>query len=195
MDGDFEAGLGSWQASGAWAVDATNVYSGTGAARFTGGPNATGVLTRRVQLMPGTGFAANVVPAEATLWFAYRIENQDAGWGSSSEAPYDDWLTAEFRATDGRVVSSLLRTGNSADTSSDGLPWDRYLYRMQPVDLAPLSAFGTVDLVFTAGNDADNLPTSFWIDGVRLCMTWRDPPKRQYLPLLLNAIDMTISGN
>ena len=66
-------------------------------------------------------------------------------------------------------VSSLLRTGNSADTAGDGLPWDRYLYRMQPADLQPLSALGTVDLVFTAGNDADAQPTSFWIDGVRLC--------------------------
>ena len=46
---------------------------------------------------------------------------------------------------------------------------------------------GTVDLVFTAGNDADAQPTSFWIDGVRLCMTWGDPQQRQYLPLLLNA--------
>jgi hypothetical protein len=136
-----------------------------------------------LRILPSTG----ALPKEATLWFAYRIENQDKGWGSSPQAPYDDWLTAEFRATDGRVVSSLLRTGNSADTATDGLPWDRYLYRMQPVDLQPLGALGTVDLVFTAGNDADALPTSFWIDGVRLCMTWGDPPKRTYLPMILNA--------
>ena len=165
-DGGFETGLGSWQASGAWAVDSTHIYAGTGAAHFTGGPNAAGVLTRRVRLVPPTG----ALPKEATLWFAYRIENQDSGWGSSPEAPYDDWLTAEFRATDGSPVSSLLRTGNSADTATAGLPWDRYLYRMQPVDLAPLGALGTVDLVFTAGNDADALPTSFWIDGVQLCV-------------------------
>ena len=69
------------------------------------------------------------------------------------------------------MVSSLLRTGNSADTATDGLPWDRYLYRMQPADLLPLGALGTVDLVFTAGNDADALPTNFWIDGVRLCVS------------------------
>jgi len=184
-DGDFEAGLGSWQASGAWTVDATRTYAGTGAAHFTGGPNAAGTLTRTLRLVPATGAS----PKEATLWFAYRIENQDTGWGSSPEAPYDDWLTAEFRATDGSPVSSLLRTGNSADTATAGLPWDRYLYRMQQGDLLSLGALKTVDLVFTAGNDADAQPTSFWIDGVRLCMTWGDPPKRQYLPLFLNTTD------
>jgi subtilisin family serine protease len=184
-DGDFEAGLGSWQATGAWAVDATRAYAGAAAAHFTGGPNATGALTRTLRLVPATG----ALPKEATLWFAYRIENQDRGWGSSPEAPYDDWLTTEFRATDGSPVSSLLRTGNSADTATAGLPWDRYLYRMQQGNLLSLGASKTVDLVFTAGNDADAQPTSFWIDGVRLCMTWGDPPKRQYLPLFLNTTD------
>ena len=184
-DGDFEAGLGSWQATGAWAVDATRAYAGAAAAHFTGGPNATGALTRTLRLVPATG----ALPKEATLWFAYRIENQDRGWGSSPEAPYDDWLTTEFRATDGSPVSSLLRTGNSADTATAGLPWDRYLYRMQQGNLLSLGASKTVDLVFTAGNDADAQPTSFWIDSVRLCMTWGDPPKRQYLPLFLNTTD------
>ena len=178
-DGGFEAGLGSWQASGAWTVDATQIYTGTGAAHFTGGPNAAGTLTRRLKLAPDAG----TLPKEATLWFAFRIENQDGGLGSSPEAPYDDWLTAEFRATDGTVVSSLLRTGNSADTAGDGLLWDRYLYRMQPADLLPLNALGTVDLVFTAGNDADAQPTSFWIDAVRLCVS--PPPYRQFLPMML----------
>jgi subtilisin family serine protease len=177
-DGGFETGLGSWQASGAWAVDATRAYAGTGAAHFTGGPNATGALRRTLRLVP----AAGAFPKEATLWFAYRIENQDTGWGSSPEAPYDDWLTAEFRSIDGSRVSSLLRTGNSADTANDGLPWDRYLYRMQPADFRPLAALGTVDLIFAAGNDADAQPTSFWIDGVRLCVS--PPPYRHFLPML-----------
>ena len=173
-DGGFEAGLGSWQASGAWAADTMRAYTGAGAAHFTGGSNAAGTLTRRLRLAPATG----VLPKEATLWFAFRIENQDGGLGSSPEAPYDDWLTAEFRTTDGSPVSSLLRTGNSADTATTGLSWDRYLYRMQPADLQPLSALGTVDLVFTAGNDADVQPTSFWIDDVRLCVS--PPPYRQF---------------
>ena len=37
-DGDFEAGLGSWQASGAWAVDATQAYSGTKRSALHGRP-------------------------------------------------------------------------------------------------------------------------------------------------------------
>jgi len=178
-DGGFETGLGSWQAKGAWTVDATRAYAGTSAAHFSGGPSAAGALTRRLNLTPPTG----ALPKEATLLFAYRIQNQDSGWGGSPEAPYDDWLTAEFRATDGSPVSSLLRTGNSADTATDGLPWDRYLYRMQPADLAPLTALGTVDLIFTAGNDADDLPTSFWIDSVWLCVS--PPPYSYFLPMLL----------
>ena len=187
-DGDFEAGLGSWQASGTWAVDATRAYSGTAAAHFTGGPSASGTLTRTLTLTQGTGVAANSFPNEATLWFAFRIESQDSGGGSTPQAPYDDWLTAEFRSTDGKVASSLLRTGNTADIAP-GLPWDRYLYRVQPNDLLSLGALGTVDLVFTAGNDADTQPTSFWIDAVRLCMTWGDPPRRQYLPLLVDTVN------
>ena len=104
--------------------------------------------------------------------------------GGTPQMPYDDWLTAEFYTTDGKLVSSLLRTGNSADTASSGLPWDRYLYRLQPADLAPLNAFGTVNLVFTASNDADNLPTSFWIDAVRFCAAW--PRLRYYFPLFVH---------
>ena len=187
-DGDFEAGLGSWQASGAWAADTTQAYSGTGAAHFTGGPNASGSLTRTLTLTQGTGVAANSFPNEATLWFAFRIESKDSGEGSTPQTPYDDWLTAEFRSTDGKLASSLLRTGNTADIAP-GLPWDRYLYRMQPGDLFSLGTLGTVDLVFTAGNDADTQPTSFWIDAVRLCMTWGEPPRRQYLPLLVDTVN------
>jgi subtilisin family serine protease len=184
-DGDFEAGLGSWQADGAWGVDTTRVYSGVRAAHFAGGPNASGVLTRSLTLTQVTQLAANPALMEAALWFAYRIENADGGLGNTPQMPFDDWLLAEFRTADGKLISSLLRTGNSADTASDGLPWDRYLYRLQPADLAPLNAFGTVNLVFTAGNDADNLPTSFWIDAVRFCAT--GPRLRYFFPLMLAA--------
>jgi len=184
-DGDFEAGLGSWRASGAWAVDTTRAYSGTKAAHFKGGPNASGMLTRTLTLTQGIGLAANSFPNEATLWFAFRIESQDGGAGSTPQAPYDDWLTAEFRSTDGKLASSLLRTGNTADIAP-GLPWDRYLYRMQPADLRSLGALDAVDLVFTAGNDADASPTNFWIDAVRLCIT---TSRRLYLPLLVDTVN------
>jgi len=193
-DGDFEEGLGGWQASGAWTVDAKRAFSGVKAAHFTGVTNATGTLTRTLRLTPAAQLAASFFPKEATLWFAYRIENQDTGWGSSPEAPYDDWLTAEFRAPDGSLVSSLLRTGNSADTATDGLPWDRYLYRMQPVDLAPLRHVSTVDLTFTASNDSDSRPTSFWIDNVRLCMTWGSLTPRSFMPLLLEAANTPVAA-
>jgi len=184
-DGDFEVGLGNWQADAAWTIDTTRAYSGSYAAHFAGGPNAAGMLTRTLALTQVTQLAANPALLDATLWFAYRIENADGGLGSTPQMPFDDWLLAEFRTADGKLISSLLRTGNSADTASDGLPWDRYLYRLLPADLAPLNAFGTVNLVFTAFNDADTLPTSFWIDAVRFCAS--GPRQRYYYPLVLHA--------
>ena len=161
-DGGFETLSGAWETSGDAAIDATHAYSGTYAAHFPGGPGARGVLTQTVTLPP--------FPQEGGLWFAFRIESQDSGWGSSASFPYDDWLAAEFRAADGRVIQSLLRTGNSADSSSDGLPWDRYLYHIPFADLAPLRTSSTVKLVFTAASDSDSLPTSFWVDEVRFCV-------------------------
>lgn len=161
-DGDFEEGLGGWQASGTAAIDATRVYTGSYAAHLPGGPSATGTLSRTVQL-PANAFAG-------TLWFAYRIENQDYGWGTSPAWPFDDWLVAEFRTGEGQVIRELLRTGNSADSAGDGLPWDRYLYRLQPVDMQALRAAGSVSLVFRSQNDGDTLPTDFWVDSVRFCV-------------------------
>ncbi len=162
-DGDFEGGLAAWQVSGDATVDMSRAYSGTQALHFPGGPNASGVATRTVTLPP--------FPQEATLWFAYRIENQDQGWGATPQAPYDDWATADLRGPEGMQIMSLLRTGNSADTATDGLPWDRYVYRMQFADLTlPTRLLSTVNLVFAAGNDSDNLPTDFWIDAVRFCV-------------------------
>jgi hypothetical protein len=185
LDGDFESGLEQWQAAGAWSVDTSRAFSGTHAVHFTGGPNAQGVLTRTLTLPRNTQPVTDTIAREAILWFANRIENQDQGMGSTPQMPFDDWLVAEFHMSDGKLIGSLLRTGNSADTASDGLPWDRYLYRLQPADLAPLTAFGTIELVFTASNDADSYPTDFWIDAVRFCATW--PPLRYYFPLVLNT--------
>jgi len=174
-DGDFEGSLGGWQASGNVGVDATQAYSGTQAIHFPGGSNASGVVSRT--------FFLPAAPADGTLWFAYRIETSDPGSGVLPQFPYDDWFTAEFRTTDGRLLASLLRTGNTADTVSSGLPWDHYVYRMQAADFEPLRGAGPVALVFTARNDADAQPTDFWIDTVRFCV---DPsPYRLYLPMWL----------
>jgi subtilisin family serine protease len=181
-DGDFEAGQGAWQTSGDVTVDNTHPYTGAYAAHFPGSPSSHGVLTRTVTLPLSSDPVTEPFPIAGTLWFAFRIETQDGGWGSSPQFPYDDWLTAEFRTDDGQLISSLLRTGNTADTSNAGLQWDQYLYRMQPADLAALGTADSVNLVFTAGNDGDNLPTSFWVDAVRFCAS--SATRAVFLPLV-----------
>jgi thermitase len=167
-DGDFENGLGGWQASGSVGITDRQAYSRSRSAAFPGGPNSRGILTRTIELPTD--------PMTGTLWFAYRIDTSDYGYGSTPEFPYDDWLTVDLRSQDGQVVQSLLRTGNSADSSNDGLAWDRYVYKMEPADLAPFGGASTIDLVFSAGNDADSQLTHFWVDAVRFC------PFRTYLP-------------
>lgn len=179
-DGDFEDGLGDWQVDGVVNVDTTRAYSGNYAAHFAGDPSASGLLRRVISMPAGA--------AASALWFAYRIENQDRGWGSAPSWPFDDWMVAEFQAADGAVIAQLLRTGNSADTASSGLPWDRFLYRLTPDDTASLAAAGTVQLVFRSQNDADTLPTDFWVDDVRLCVAAAPAlVYRYYLPLWLNS--------
>jgi len=179
-DGGFEDGLGEWQATGAVVVDTTRAHTGGQAAHFPGGPAAAGTLSRTVLLPP--------LAQEGVLWFAYRIENQDRGWGTTPSWPFDDWMVVELRASDGSLIGQLLRTGNSADTASSGLPWDRYLYLIRPADMAPLVAAKTVQLIFNYQNDADTLATDFWVDDVRLCVAERPAfPHRHYMPLWLNA--------
>jgi len=177
-DGDFSTGLGAWQAEGTFAVQP---FSGNPAAHFSGGPNAAGTLTRTVTLPPHS--------TEGVLWFRYRIDNVDTGWGTDPAAPYDDRLTLAFRSADGTALSTLLRTGNSADTAADGLPWDRYLYRMEAADLAGLAGADPVHLMFSAANDGDSAKTDFWIDDVRFCVqAGPEPAHRLFLPLLLGGM-------
>ena len=166
-DGGFETGAGAWQlgSNAAVEVDMMRVYSGTRSLALPGGPNARVTVTRTVTLP-----AWPPTPMAGTLWFAYRIETSDYGQGLTPTFPYDDWLTVELRSTDGQLVSSLLRTGNTADTTNAGLAWDRYLYRMLRADLGSLRGGQTLKLVFTAANDADTAATSFWIDEVRFCV-------------------------
>jgi thermitase len=170
-DGDFESGFGGWQTSGSVGITDKQAYSGSRSAAFPGRPNGHGVLTRTLDL-PSS-------PMTATLRFAYRISTTDRGYGSLPPLPYDDWLTVEFRSQDGQLIQSLLRTGNSADTVSSGLPWDQYLYWMHPADFAALGAVGPINLVFSAGNDGDSQLTDFWVDAVRFC------PRRTFLPIFI----------
>jgi subtilisin family serine protease len=167
-DGDFETGFGGWQASGSVSMTYTLAYSGTRSAALPGGVNSHGVLTRTLELPS--------FPMAGTLWFAYRISSQDGGYGSSPPFSYDDWLTVEFRSQDGQLIRSLLRTGNSADSVSDGLPWDQFLFRMQPADFLAFTSANPVNLVFTAGNDGDSERTHFWVDAVRFCVAGADNP-------------------
>ena len=173
-DGDFEGNSGEWQFEGDAWIDSSFPYSGTVAAHFSGSPDSRGVMTRTVTL-----------PADAqqgVLWFVYRISTYDSGWGTGPELPFDDVLRVELQRTNGELVQSLLRSGNTGDNSSDGLPWDFYLYRLRPEDLAPLVAEEKISLVFTATGDGDNYPTDYWVDDVRFCVhsgyTW-------YYPLFL----------
>jgi len=173
-DGDFEAKQGAWQTSGSVRVDSTLAYSGTHAAHFPGGSDSHSVLTRTLDLPLSSGPLVVPFPQAGTLWFAFRIETRDSGSGSSPSFPYDDWLTAEFRTDDGRLLTSLLRTGNTADGVRNGLAWDQFLYRMQPTDFAALGGADSVNLVFTAGNDDDDRPTDFRVDAVRFCVSIAD---------------------
>jgi thermitase len=143
----------------------------TWAARFPGGIFSHNSLAQEATIP--TDIAA------ATLAFNFRIETSEIGRGSSPQAPWDDSFNAELRATDGTVLRSLLRTGNSADTSNNGLAWDEYLYVFNADDLALLRANRSVVLHFAAQNDGDSLTTTIWVDDVRLCVA---PGIPVYLP-------------
>jgi len=160
INGSFEEGLYGWQTEGAVEVDTTLFQSGAASLHFPGGPSSRGVVTQTV-----------TVPAvEGVVKFAYRIDPDDSGKGTTNW-PFDDWFTVEWRTTDGQVVNALLRTGNTADTVNSGLDWDRYLYRIEAVDIPAFSEHGPVAMVFTAQNDADDWKTDFWLDSIQFCVT------------------------
>ncbi len=159
-----------------WQLDYVNLLPApTGepsrAAQFPGGPSSRNRMTQTI-----------TIPAyltAATLAFDFRIETTDGGWGTSPQAPWDDSFTVEFRRTDGTLLRSLLRTGNTADTSNAGLAWDDYLYVLNAEDLALLRTNRPVVIAFEAQNDGDGFPTTVWVDDVRLCALTAEPV---YLP-------------
>ncbi len=159
INGSFEEGLYGWQTEGAVEVDTTISHSGAASLYFPGGASSSGVVTQTVT-MPAV---------EGVVKFVYRIDPDDAGKGTTYW-PFDDWFTVEWRTTDGQVVDVLLRTGNTADTVNSGLDWDRYLYRIEAVDMPALGKYGPVAMVFTAQNDADDWKTDFWLDSVQFCV-------------------------
>lgn len=167
INGSFEDGLYGWQTEGAVALDETMIHSGAASLYFPGGASSRGVVTQTLT-MPAV---------EGVVKFVYRIDPDDSGKGTTNW-PFDDWFTAELRTTDGQMVAELLRTGNTADTVNSGLDWDRYLYRIDAVDMPALGEYGPVALVFTAQNDADDWQTDFWLDSVQFCVAG----SRIYLP-------------
>jgi len=158
INGSFEEGLYGWQTEGAVEVDTTVFQSGAASLYFPGGASSRGVVTQTVTLPA----------AEGVVKFAYRIDPDDSGKGTTYW-PFDDWFTVEWRTTDGQVVNTLLRTGNTADTVNSGLDWDRYLYRIEAVDMRALREHGPIAMVITAQNDADDWKTDFWLDSVQFC--------------------------
>jgi subtilisin family serine protease len=174
VNGGFESGLTGWQAGGAIRIDKAVRDVGAASAHFPGGPNARGVLTQTVTIPKDARLAV--------LDFAYRIDPQDGGEGASPDWPFDDWFTVEWRSTTGELLTELLRTGNTADTVSDGLQWDEYYYRLTLADMDALRSRGAVSLVFTSQNDADTAATPVWVDRVRFCAL--DLPLRIYLPVI-----------
>lgn len=175
-NGGFEAGLAGWQASGDVALDGEWIHSGEASAYFPGGVGSRGTLTQTVTIPPDA--------VGALLWFAYRIDPKDTGYGISPDVPFDDLFTVWWRTPDGQHLEDLLRSGNTADTVQGGLQWDRYIYRLQAGDLRPLSDLGEVALVFEAQNDDDELPTNVWLDSVRFCAA-PDLPHKHFLPAVL----------
>jgi subtilisin family serine protease len=171
----FDTGLDSWSVE--HSVDVRSITGPAGtttqAARFTGGPNSHGRLSQAITIPAGIN--------AATLDFFFRIETADTGKGLTPQAPWDDGWTVELQRQDGTVLRSLLRTGNTGDGSGSGLPWDEYLYAFSPEDVTLLRANQPVVLVFEARNDGDTLPTTFWLDDVRLCAA---SGPSLYLPLI-----------
>ncbi len=169
-NGSFDAGAADW----VWHDNAAvGIIDAQPAARFTGGPASYGLMAQALTLPER--------PVAATLRFLYRIETQDYGKGASPDTPWDDGFTVTLQREDGTILQTLLRTGNTADTSNSGLPWDDYLYLLAAEDVALLRGPGPIRLVFVAQNDGDALPTTFWVDDVRLCVL---PGLPVYLPFV-----------
>lgn len=106
-----------------------------------------------------------------TLEFSDRIETQDFnGWGSDKEDPHTDHFRAEFRDATGQSLFTLLRAGNQSDTGGSNLNWDDHLFPLAPADVRTLRSANTVQLYFYADNNAaPSPPTTFYVDGIRLC--------------------------
>ncbi len=175
QDGGFEMGGSAWLLEGQAEVREGVAFEGTHALRLAGMSGASGKAWQTVHI-PVTATAA-------TLTFAYRIDNRDSGWSGDPQEPSQDRLRVDFQDSAGQPLIPLLRTGNMADTVSDGLPWDEYLYALTREDLATLRQAGEVRLNFYGDNGLDEWATDFYVDAVNLCVK-AERPYRHWLPLV-----------
>lgn len=112
----------------------------------------------------------------ATLSFFFRIDNEGTEGSGDPLEPSADRLRVDFLTAAGDPLIPLLRTGNVADTVSDGLAWDEYLHALSAEDLATLRQEGIVRLSFYGDNGPDPATTDFYIDAVRLCLHLEETP-------------------
>lgn len=174
-DGGFEMGGSAWLMEGQAEVREGVAFEGMHALHLAGASGASGRVWQTVHI-PVTATAA-------TLTFAYRIDNRDGGWSGDPQEPSRDRLRVDFQDRAGGLLIPLLRTGNMADTASDGLPWDEYLYTLTREDLTILRRAGEVRLNFYGDNGLDEQTTDFYVDAVRLCVKV-DWPYRYWFPLV-----------
>ncbi len=163
QEGGFESETPTaWHLEGTADIREGTAFEGTRALHLAGVNDTSGLGWQPVHI-PYTTTAA-------TLAFAFRIENQDSGLSGDPQEPSRDRLRVDFQDAAGQPLIPLLRTGNAADTVTDGLLWDEFLYALTGDDLVTLRQAGEVRLVFYGDNGPDNQPTDFYIDSVRLCV-------------------------
>ena len=179
QNGGFEMGGSAWLLEGQAEVREGVAFEGTHALRLAGVSGASGKAWQTVHIP--------ITVTAATLTFAYRIDNRDSGWSGDPQEPSQDRLRVDFQDSTGQPLIPLLRTGNMADTVSDGLLWDEYLYALTREDLATLRQAGEVRLNFYGDNGLDEWTTDFYVDAVNLCVKveW---PYRHWLPLMNRSL-------
>lgn len=171
-DGGFEENpTVAWGLEGLAAVLALSTPApsgGTRALHLAGASNTSGRAWQAIAIPPSTD--------AATLSFFFRIDNKGTERSSDPLEPSADRLRVDFLTGAGEPLIALLRTGNAADTVSDGLAWDEYLHALSAEDLDALRQAGTVQLSFYGDNGADSATTDFYVDVVRLCLRAEEPP-------------------
>jgi hypothetical protein len=165
QNGNFEAGTGSWQLSGASRVTSPGIppAGGVSALKLGGVRSAT-----------QTAFQVVTIPltiTTATLSFDWYMTT-DTGYPY-----YLDYLYAELRDQSDRLLAVYDIQSNAALTNT----W-------KVSDNVDLTTYrGSLRLSFRAVNDADFPATTFYVDNISLkaCGDPNAPIYERYLPLIL----------